>query len=262
MLKKGLLVWCNSRGVIFLQDVRPTLLIQWRNTWTFRAKTYSFRVHQGVVKTFFKWCLNSDLIQTNPAERLPKVTVDHDQKQPFSPEEMDKILQAVGSENLQWDDLKRYRVRAVILLMRWSGLACMDAATLERSALDKHDRIICRRNKTGSHVHVRIPKYVADTLRGLPDSEYFFWDGRMQKSSAANRVQDWLRAVFTEAGVKGTSHQFRHTFAVEMLKKGVALEDVSKLLGHKTTGVTEKHYSAWVAARQERLDKVVQAAWD
>jgi len=34
------------------------------------------------------------------------------------------------------------------------------------------------------------------------------------------------------------------------------LEDVSKLLGHKSIKTTEKHYGAWVPGRQDRLDAV------
>jgi integrase len=204
-----------------------------------------------------------NLITSNPAARLPKVEVHHDQKQPFTSDEMKQILSSVHAENLDWDDLKRYKVRALVLLMRWSGLAIMDATTLERGALDSKDRVVCQRNKTGQHIYVRLPKYVADLLRGLPaESPYFFWNGSSQKTSMVNRAGEWLAELFTEAQVKGTSHKFRHTFAVGLLQKGVPIEDVSKLLGHKSLAVTERHYSAWVPARQKRLDEVVQSGWD
>jgi integrase len=35
----------------------------------------------------------------------------------------------------------------------------------------------------------------------------------------------------------------RHTFASSLLNKGVPLEQISKLLGHTTTAITEKHYA-------------------
>jgi hypothetical protein len=43
---------------------------------------------------------------------------------------------------------------------------------------------------------------------------------------------------------------------------GVPLERVSTLLGHQSTRVTEKHYSPWVAARQEQLEQDVRRTWD
>jgi integrase len=54
---------------------------------------------------------------------------------------------------------------------------------------------------------------------------------------------------------------FRDTFAVEMLLAGVPIDQVSILLGHASVRVTEKHYSPWVRARQDQLEKSVQAAW-
>jgi site-specific recombinase XerD len=53
----------------------------------------------------------------------------------------------------------------------------------------------------------------------------------------------------------------RDTFAVEMLQAGVSLEQVSILLGHSSVKITEKHYSPWVRARQEQLEKSVRKAW-
>jgi integrase len=45
-----------------------------------------------------------------------------------------------------------------------------------------------------------------------------------------------------------------------MLLSGMSLEDVSKLLTHKSIRVTEKYYAPWVRSRQEQLDqKVIEA---
>ncbi len=40
--------------------------------------------------------------------------------------------------------------------------------------------------------------------------------------------------------------------------KGVAVEEVSKLLGHESIKTTERRYSKWV---KERLDRFVSATW-
>jgi site-specific recombinase XerD len=52
----------------------------------------------------------------------------------------------------------------------------------------------------------------------------------------------------------------RDTFAVELLMAGMKLEDVSKLLTHKSTSVTEKHYAPWIQARMEKLESEMMAA--
>lgn len=55
------------------------------------------------------------------------------------------------------------------------------------------------------------------------------------------------------------SHRLRDTFAVDLLEKGVPLEEVSKLLGHESVKTTERHDSKWVRGRQDRLDQLVTA---
>ena len=54
----------------------------------------------------------------------------------------------------------------------------------------------------------------------------------------------------------------RDTFAVSLLLKGVSIEIVSKLLGHSSIKVTERHYAPWVKARQKQLETEVRRIWD
>lgn len=58
--------------------------------------------------------------------------------------------------------------------------------------------------------------------------------------------------MFELAGVVN-GHRFRDTFAVELLLKGVPLERISILLGHRGAKVTERHYAPWVLARHRSL---------
>jgi hypothetical protein len=53
----------------------------------------------------------------------------------------------------------------------------------------------------------------------------------------------------------------RDTFAVEYLLAGMSLEDVSRLLGHSSIRVTERHYNPFVKARKEQLIASVKNAW-
>jgi integrase len=53
------------------------------------------------------------------------------------------------------------------------------------------------------------------------------------------------------------SHRLRDTFAVDLLEKGIPLEEVSKALGHESIKTTERHYAKWVKGRQDRLDTLV-----
>jgi integrase/recombinase XerD len=121
------------------------------------------------------------------------------------------------------------------------------------------------RAKTGVNVSVPIPVNVAEELLALANGnpKYVFWNHTGgQPETAAKNWSSELRQVFVEAGLPNRhSQQLRHTAAVEWLRAGIPLEEVSRLLGHASIRTTEKHYAPWVKSRQDRLDGLVIAAW-
>jgi integrase/recombinase XerD len=163
------------------------------------------------------------------------------------------------------------RVRGLFQLMRWSGLAIMDALTLRRDELidrNGHYRVVTSRQKTGTDVSVVIPPNVAEELLAVPNDNttYFFWSGQgSPKSITGNWGKRFIVPAFDEAKIPRNGHMLAHrlrdTLAVDLLEKGVPLEDVSKLLGHTNIKTTERHYAAWVQGRQDRLDSLVSGTW-
>jgi integrase len=153
----------------------------------------------------------------------------------------------------------------MLLLLRWSGLRISDAAKLERSALTPDGKLFLYTQKTGQPVYVPLPPSVVKILRELPNienSRYFFWNGTSLAETPGKASWKTLKTIFKIAGVPNAHpHTLRDTFAVEMLVAGVSLEEVSVLLGHSNTKVTEKHYKPWVRARQEQLERSVAKAW-
>jgi integrase len=117
--------------------------------------------------------------------------------------------------------------------------------------------------KTGTPVTVPIPAPVLAAFNALPRvGRYPFWNGTSALLGASGYWQQGLLWVFRHAGIaNGHAHRFRDTFAVELLLAGVDIKDVSVLLGHSTTQITEKHYSPWVSARQSRLEAAVRASF-
>lgn len=71
--------------------------------------------------------------------------------------------------------------------------------------------------------------------------------GNPWTDTAWGKAMSGLRKKLKASGVKlsctGIMYGFRHTFATEMLKKGVPEAHVAKMLGHKSTVMLSKHYS-------------------
>lgn len=256
------------RSIFFPADIGIAVLIEYRGTW--KALYPSSATQQQVqarLRAFLRFCHDNGWMEKLP--KLSPIAVDVPPTLPLSKKEYEKLLGKVPA--VFADERKAQRVRALLQLMRHSGLAIRDAVTLERREI-VHDkkkglhRVSTSRQKTGTHVSVLLPPDVAAEVLAVPNgnSDYFFWTGNGLETSVVTGWQHDLRALFRAVFGRDTAftpHCLRDTFAVECLSAGIPLEEVSKLLGHSSVKTTEKSYAPWVSARQERLDSLVVAAW-
>ena len=156
----------------------------------------------------------------------------------------------------------RKRIKAFLLVLRYTGLRIRDVVTLKRSAV-KDGRIFVRTQKTGVQVLVPVPPAVIEALNEVPiiSIEYLFWSGSGLPKSCVADWQRSLRKLFKLAGVeKAHAHRFRSTMAVELLKCGTPVDSVAAILGN-TARIVEKHYSPWVQSRQLLLEEFVKKTW-
>lgn len=167
------------------------------------------------------------------------------------------------------------RLYALLLFMRWTGLAIIDCVRFERHRLRQNAEgvwsVMLHRQKNGNPVYVAVPSAVADAQTAIPavSETYFFWTGNGKPETA---VRGWRRSVehvFKAAKLKRQGkllrchlHMFRHTFAIEKLLAGASLEDVSLLLAHHSIKVTERHYLKFDQRRQDRLTRASMVDWE
>jgi integrase/recombinase XerD len=252
------------RGISFPNQIGVDDLYAFRNTWGgMYASTMTQQKTQERLRGFLRYLHDAGRMERVP--RLNAIQVDEPPTMPLSEKEYQALLDAVPLEFT--DAQQAQKVRALIRLMRHSGLAIQDAATLERGNI-VHDarkephRIVTSRQKTGTHVSVPIPDDVAQELLAVLNGnpKYVFWSGVGQKESSPKNWQKRFRRLRVKAGLPDFHpHQLRDTFAVDLLSKGVPLVEVSKLLGHESIKTTEKSYAKWVPERQDRLDNLVIA---
>jgi integrase/recombinase XerD len=180
---------------------------------------------------------------------VPKIEADESPTLPLTEAEYARVLAAIDSVRALRFDAKgvtrllsletKMRLRALIQLMRWSGHAIQDAVKIRRADIIHEKakgmyRVVTARQKTGTNVSVQILSEVAEEILAAPSPNpaYIFWNG---ESMSRAQVTMWggrhMRPLFEAAGVRSghmVSHRLRDTFAVDLLQKGVPMEEVRK----------------------------------
>lgn len=218
------------------------------------------------LRTFFGWCLKHRWIESNPAEELdmpPNLAVE---RMPYAPAEMQAILDAARTFKFdRQQTVSNRELETFILVMRWSGLGISDTALLQKTEV-RGDEIRLYRKKTRQNakrvlVVVPLPAEILDRLRELPlvQGRYYFAHG---SDVLANQVEAWrkrLQFIFKAANIRNPgSHRFRHTFATDLLEKGVSIELVSRWLGHSSIKITQEHYSHFIESRIQAASDVLR----
>jgi len=264
--------FCEKESVFTVQRLTRELLISYTATWPELYPSTATRYQvQARLKHFLRFCLDSGWLDRAP--KLTPIRVDEAPTLPLTDKEYARLLKAIPTAfGSPYPKDKPAKVRALVQLMRWTGLAIRDAVTIERTEIHfdkaaKLHSIVTSRQKTGTHVSIPIKPDVAKelltVLNGNP--RYVFWSGNGLETSTVTHWQDDMRTLFKAAGIESNghmrSHRLRDTFAVDLLQKGVPLEEVSKLLGHESIKTTERSYAKWVKGRQDRLNSLVTATW-
>lgn len=265
MLFRQLKAFAKAQGVLLLTDLDIEDATAFRAGWKDGPRSSAKKLER--LRTFLRFAERRKWIDSNPAADLKAPRISVRPTMPFTHEEMLKILgdglnkyaEKVGGKGRR----NARRLRALVLLMRYSGLRISDAVRLSTDKL-KGNRLFLYTAKTGTPVYTVLPDFLVEALEAMPrvTERYFFWTGTSKPESGVKVWETRLHEMFKLAEMpKAHAHQFRDTFAVELLLSGVPIERVSALLGHQSIRITERHYSPWTQSRQAQIEADLERAW-
>jgi site-specific recombinase XerD len=190
---------------VSVDDVRKL-----RESWKYSSSTVGKRLE--LIRSFFSFCLASSWIEKNPTKGVKSPPSRQVPTLPFSDDEWKRILIAVDKYrevHPQSPVRVQKQLRALILLMRYSGLRISDAVDLCPMKIVSGNLFLYTA-KTGNVVQLSLPPIVHEALWEIydePDVE-FFWSGNGKIKTALTEWQERLKKVFRIAGIpSGHSHR-------------------------------------------------------
>lgn len=255
--------YCESYGVTALRAVASEHIIGFMQAQKWKPRTKFDRL--VLLRSFFRFAMAMEWIVRDPAikERVPSPkTPRHYARQPFTHDQITKILEAVE----QVPEIERKQARAVILLLLYSGVRISDATFLKRESVDLNTGLLkFRVIKTGrQNPPIELHPSAVQALKALPvlDGPYVFVNAKEAAKGQMLAVQAMRRRivepVLALAGVKGSPHVFRDTFAINLLHTGVDIFTVSQLLGHSNVKITQQHYLNFIPGYVERMSEATR----
>ena len=130
-----------------------------------------------------------------------------------------------------------------------TGIRSTDAFNLKPEHL-QGSYIVKQMNKTGDWLNIPISEQAIEIMRGRINNELIFHE--LQTAFRRRICTHNMQSNFEPDFVRKNNinlHTFRHTYAHNMLNKGVPKEVLQTLLGHRSIKTTEI-YANWVHSKE------------
>jgi integrase len=259
----GLLEYCDDRGFTVLPQLTVPVMTEFVAVWKCGPVHRSKRIQ--LLRRFFRFSMAAGWVESNPAMNLEYSRLKGARVQPTLPYDGDTLPEAGPQWKAIVEQVRPHpKLLALTLLMRYAGLRISDAVCFQQSRILADGSLFLYTHKTGEPVVVPVHPELEQALAQIRpnDAGYYFWSGVSAVTTATDNWRRRLAQAFQRAGIEGGHpHRFRDTFAVDLLLRGVAIDQVSALLGHSAVKITEQHYLAFVAGRRKQISEAVRRAW-
>lgn len=188
-----------------------------------------------ILSSFFSWLEDEDYILKSPARRIHKVKSTLCIKNTYSDEEIELMRDVCQNE----------RDLAIIDMLASTGMRVGEMVNLKRSDINFQERecvVLGKGDKQrtvyfDARAKIHLQKYL-DTRND--DNDVLFVSLRdKSKTLGIGGIENLIRNLGKDAGInKAHPHKFRRTLATGAIDKGMPIEQVQHLLGHKRIDTT------------------------
>ena len=213
-----------------------------------------------VLSSFFAWCHDEEFLPRNIMKRVDKIKVEKKVKKPFTEEEMERLRTFAKTD----------RDKAIIEFLYSTGCRVSEMVALNRDDIDYESREVTVLGKGNKQRKVFLSYRCIAALQSY-QSKRLDKDPALFVSTPSNRfphresqrllvsgVETMIRMTGKRAGIdKAHPHRIRRTAATFALRRGMPIEQVSKMLGHEDLKTTTIYANSTLDEVKASHDKFI-----
>ena len=190
-----------------------------------------------IMSSFFNWLEDEDYILKSPVRRIHKVKVSTTVKETYSDEELEKLR----------DNCTQLRDLAMIDFLASTGIRVGELVLLNRDDIKERECIVFGKGSKEriAYFDARAKLHLQKYLNSRIDNEPALFVSLYKKYTrlTIGGVESRLKSLGQKVGIaKVYPHKFRRTLATTAIDKGMPIEQLQQLLGHKRIDTT-LHYA-------------------
>ena len=191
---------------------------------------------QSAMSSFFGWLCRRKYIQANPVAQMDSIKVPKKIKHPFTAEDME-ILRI---------NCQQLRDMAILETLYSTAVRVSELATMDRTDISFVNRDVTVTGKGNkqreTYINASMGVYLKMYLESRTDNNpaLFVSLKAPHKRLSKRGIEALIKRIGIAAGVENVHpHRFRRTAATDLLRRGMPIEQVSKLLGHVKLDTTQ-----------------------
>ena len=207
------------------------------------------------LRTFYNWLYTEEIIASNPISKVEPIKQKKTKKEAFSEYEIElirnecrtsretamvEILLSTGCRVNELAHIKKTDIKNDSILVHGKGDKDR-IVYLNAKAQIALERYMSEREDKSEYIFPKCSGNIKDKrINSVKRNWYKYKDMVANEPSDVANIETTVRRIGNRAGVKNTHpHRFRRTCATFALRRGMPIEQVSKMLGHEQISTTQ-----------------------
>ncbi len=215
----------------YLSTISPDMIERYKAARKGAVSAASINRELSCLKTIYSKANEWGKVEANPAKGIKKLREKNGRERILNEEEIVRLV-----------DMAASHLKPILIVLLSTGMRRTEVLSLKWQNVNFNGGYIyIEDSKSGKSRNVPMNVIVTDTLDKLPrESEFVFFN--RETNTCMKDIKNGFGIACKKAKIVGLRlHDLRHTAASTMVRKGIDLVTVSKILGHSSILMTMRY---------------------